>query len=209
MELAIHESSKAFPLARPPELAPSTIVNNPSVITAAERGVLDEEVIHALSSDGTNLVERLQCGDIRLVNTAWLVLQPASYRIQRRQELEALEASGASPSPLLSTEAAVRYLNTGDRSVAALSCMLHRLEPLPRCSAAPSPSCRLPPLLSRRPTRLRATVRWLAHGRQPRSDWRTIAHPADRAQAYEPATHPRPLLGRARRGWTDQTLDPS
>ena len=128
MALAVSEPSKELPPAKPPTQA---TVTERSSVTMPERGVLDDEVLRALSSDGANLVDRLQRGDIRLVNTVWLVQQPTTYRIQRRQELETLEASGASPSPLLSSETAVWLLKRGDRSVGALSCMLHRFEHLP------------------------------------------------------------------------------
>ena len=55
----------------------------------------------------------LAAGDIRLVRSAWLLAQPAGYRIVKRQELEALEASGASPSPHLRPDEAVALVREG------------------------------------------------------------------------------------------------
>jgi hypothetical protein len=46
------------------------------------------------------------CGAIRLLCVKWLLMQPDTFKMPNRQALEALEKSGASPSPLLSREAA-------------------------------------------------------------------------------------------------------
>ena len=64
----------------------------------------------------------LEAGDIRLVRSSWLLTLPEDYRIQRRQDLEALERSGTSPSPpLLSPKEAVALIRKGDRSAGSLS----------------------------------------------------------------------------------------
>ena len=52
---------------------------------------------------------------------AWLLARPDGFRLTYRQELEALERNGASPSPLLSPEEAVELIERGNRSVGALT----------------------------------------------------------------------------------------
>ena len=91
-----------------------------------KRGVLDKELLRVLcSSDHDKLVNAVQRGDIRLLNPAWLKKQPPDYRIQYRQELEQLEkkleAEGKSPLPLLKPDQAVKLIESGERSVGALS----------------------------------------------------------------------------------------
>jgi hypothetical protein len=48
-------------------------------------------------------------------------MQPDNFKMPNRQELEALEKSGASPSPLLSGEEAAALVRRGDRSIGALT----------------------------------------------------------------------------------------
>ena len=79
------------------------------------------EIIVALSKLDEPLCECLAAGHIRLLRTAWLEQQPDSYRIQRRQDLEELEADGVSPSPLLRPEEAVELIKRGDRSAGAVT----------------------------------------------------------------------------------------
>jgi hypothetical protein len=78
-------------------------------------------LLAALTALDDELVEVLGRGDIRLVRTAWVLDQPAEYVMPRRQELERLERSGASPSPLLSPEEAVALVRRGTRSAGVLS----------------------------------------------------------------------------------------
>ena len=73
-----------------------------------------------LSTLDHRLAVALQRGKIRLIRSSWLLLLPPGSRIQFRQELEALEASGEA-SPLLSPDEAVALLAEGNRSVAALT----------------------------------------------------------------------------------------
>ena len=82
---------------------------------------LDDRVAAALTALDDALVAVLARGDIKLVRAAWLLQQPADHRIQRRQDLEALEQSGASPSPLLSPAEAVALVRRGNRSAGALT----------------------------------------------------------------------------------------
>ena len=74
----------------------------------------------ALSDLDQRLLQRLQCGSIRLVRSAW-TLQSKIKRMPYRQELEELERSGESPSPLLSPDEAVALVARGDRSAGSLT----------------------------------------------------------------------------------------
>ena len=83
---------------------------------------LNDDVHQALTALDDRLVSVLEAGDIRLVRSSWLLTLPEDYRIQRRQDLEALERSGTSPSPpLLSPKEAVALIRKGDRSAGSLS----------------------------------------------------------------------------------------
>ena len=101
----------------------------PAAETEAQEPLLRDDVRLALTTLDDRLVRVLEVGDIRLVRAAWLLAQPEGYRIQRRQDLEALEQSGASPSPLISANEAVALIRKGDRSAGILSygCALCRL----------------------------------------------------------------------------------
>ena len=92
-----------------------------SLIDEQPSAALSPELLAALTALDDPLVEVLGRGDIRLVRTAWALAQPADYVMPRRQELESLERSGASPSPLLSPEEAVAVIRRGTRSAGVLS----------------------------------------------------------------------------------------
>ena len=77
--------------------------------------------MEVLSELDARLLDRLRTGDIRLLRTSWLVQRGSCSRIMRRQELEALEREGASPSPLLSPDEAFELVSQADRSVGALT----------------------------------------------------------------------------------------
>ena len=83
--------------------------------------VLPTEVLSTLTRIDDRLVEVLARGDIRLVRVAWLHQQAEDFIMPYRQQLEAMESAGASPSPLLSPEEAVELIRRGDRSVGALT----------------------------------------------------------------------------------------
>jgi hypothetical protein len=68
----------------------------------------------------SKLDDRL-CGSIRFVRAAWLLNLPPTFRMKRRQELEDLERSGMSPTPLLSPEEAVALIRACNRSVGSLT----------------------------------------------------------------------------------------
>ena len=88
---------------------------------AAATGELPPEVREALSKLDDRLVEVLKRGDARLVRSAWLLAQSADYRMQRRQDLEALAPGPSGVSPLLSAEEAVELVRRGKRSAGALT----------------------------------------------------------------------------------------
>ncbi len=79
-----------------------------------------EEMLRELSALDDRLVETLEKGDIAWVRSAW-VLQPSVDRMLRRQELEQLARSGASPSPLLEPGEAAALVRRCDRSAGALT----------------------------------------------------------------------------------------
>lgn len=63
----------------------------------------------------------LQREDIRLLRVDWLLDQPENYRMQRRQDLEKLQAVDRGQSPLLCGNEAVALVRNGAREVGALS----------------------------------------------------------------------------------------
>lgn len=94
----------------------------------AERAALRESArahlsgsMRQLSYFDDGLLGALQVGGIRLVRCAWFLAQPAGYRIVRRQDLEALEREGSSPSPLLSAQEAVELVCSGTRAMGVLT----------------------------------------------------------------------------------------
>jgi hypothetical protein len=76
-------------------------------------------VVNALTSVDSRLIEVLSKGQIKLVSTAWLLLQPDGQPWKRRQDLEALEQSGE--RPLLTAEDAVAALQAANRAIAVIS----------------------------------------------------------------------------------------
>ena len=66
---------------------------------------LPREIYDALTPLDDRLVKVLLKGDIRVLRCTWLITRPDGYRLQTRQELEALERSGGE-KPLLSLEEA-------------------------------------------------------------------------------------------------------
>ena len=87
----------------------------------ADPAPLPPEIHGILTSFDDPLVKALERGDIRLLRTSWLLAQPDDYRLQNRQELEALEAAGASPSPLMRPEEAAALVRKGTRSAGSVS----------------------------------------------------------------------------------------
>ena len=57
--------------------------------------------------------------DIKLLRVEWLLAQPDSFKMRRRQDLEKLEKPGL--SPLFAGEESVALIRSGKREVAALS----------------------------------------------------------------------------------------
>jgi hypothetical protein len=86
-----------------------------------EPSPLPPEIHRILTKFDDRLIEALKKGDIRLVRTAWLLVQSANYRLHNRQQLEALEATGVSPSPLLSADEGADLVRKGTRSAGAAS----------------------------------------------------------------------------------------
>ena len=80
---------------------------------------LSLEIHTALTAFDDRLVDSLGRSDIRLICSEWFLDQPDGCRIQRRQELEALESGGC--KPLLGHQEAVDLIQRGDRSVGALT----------------------------------------------------------------------------------------
>ena len=89
--------------------------------SAASAVAMTEEMRGVLAAFDNNLIEALRGAIIRLVCVAWLLAQPDDLKMPYRQQLEELERSGASPSPLLSPEEAVALILQGDRSVGAVT----------------------------------------------------------------------------------------
>ena len=111
-------TAQDVPVASAAAPAPSSTVVDaaPGASTA-----LPSAMYGALTVLDDRLVTVLGAGDIRLVRSAWLLAQPAGYRIVRRQDLEALEARGVSPSPLMQPDEAVALVRRGGRSAGAVT----------------------------------------------------------------------------------------
>ena len=103
--------------------SPAPVANDVTdmVSPSAAPGGMPLEMRQALSALDKGLIAVLRSGDIRLVRASWLLAQPDSFHMPYRQELEALEASGVTPSPLLSPDEAVAIIEKGDRSACILS----------------------------------------------------------------------------------------
>ena len=95
-----------------PEAAPSGLTSGTPLPPKLHRALTELDKI---------VIQVLMCGAIRLLCVKWLLMQPDNFKMPNRQELEALEKSGASPSPLLSREAAAALVRRGDRSIGALT----------------------------------------------------------------------------------------
>jgi hypothetical protein len=116
-----------------PEAAPSGLASGtpvrPTVAMGAQSELISPDVctplppkLHrALTELDKIVIQVLMCGAIRLLCVKWLLMQPDNFKMPNRQELEALEKSGASPSPLLSGEEAAALVRRGDRSIGALT----------------------------------------------------------------------------------------
>ena len=77
-----------------------------------------------LSRFDDGLLEALQIGALRLVRASWLCAQGPDYRIQRRQDLEALEQQGKhkeGEGPFLTSKEAVALVCSGKREIGVLS----------------------------------------------------------------------------------------
>ena len=83
--------------------------------------LLPPKLPKALSELDTILIDVLLSGAIRLLRVEWLMKQLDDFKMPNRQELEKLEKSGVSPSPLLSGEEAAALVRRGDRSIGALT----------------------------------------------------------------------------------------
>ena len=83
--------------------------------------LLPPKLPKALSDLDAILIEVLVSGAIRLLRVEWLMKQLDNFKMPNRQELEKLENSGESPSPLLSGEEAAALVQRGDRSIGALT----------------------------------------------------------------------------------------
>ena len=129
-EVAVERPSQAAPptavepdatLAVKPTSAFSAADVIDMVSPSATPGGMPLEMRQALSALDEQLIAVLRSGYIRLVRTSWLLAQPDGFHMPYRQVLEALEASGVTPSPLLSPDEAVALIEKGDRSACILS----------------------------------------------------------------------------------------
>ena len=66
-----------------------------------------------------DLITALECEDIRVVRTSWILGQPLEYRMQRRQDLELLD--GEATAPLLRGNEAAELVKSGKRAVGVVS----------------------------------------------------------------------------------------
>jgi hypothetical protein len=85
------------------------------------RSPLPPKLHQALTELDKIVIRVLMCGAIRLLCVKWLLMQPDNFKMPNRQELEALEKNGTSPSPLLSPQEAAALVKRGDRSIGALT----------------------------------------------------------------------------------------
>jgi hypothetical protein len=70
--------------------------------------------------DDERLVGVLAAGDIRLLRVSWLLAQPHSFRMERRQLLEQRESEREEP-PFLAPQEAVALILEGTRGVGAFT----------------------------------------------------------------------------------------
>ena len=119
----LRQSSAKFKAYLKPQAQVSTeeeVANLQSIpVTHSAHTELSPWVTQRLSRLDDRLAEVLESGDIRLVRTEWLLAQPPEYRMRRCQDLETLERSKVSPSPLLTRQEATKFLREGNRCIAA------------------------------------------------------------------------------------------
>ena len=84
-------------------------------------GKLPAEVHRALTAFDDRLADALRAAIIRLLRSEWLLAQPEDFKLPYRQQLEELERSEVSPSPLLRPEEAVALVQQGDRSLGSVT----------------------------------------------------------------------------------------
>ena len=100
-------------VARPPANASP----EPSAAAAALSHLPQE--MRALTSLDDRLLVAFEHQDIRLLRSKWLLQQPPSFRLPRRQDLEAREQEDE--SPLLSGEEAVKLIRKCKRNMGSLT----------------------------------------------------------------------------------------
>ena len=118
---AVEKPLEAAPVAEDEIVVPSSAISPSRTAPSTAPGGMPLEMHQALSALDERLIAVLRSGDIRLVRASWLLAQPDGFHMPYRQELEALEASGVTPSPLLSPDEAVAIIKKGDRSACILS----------------------------------------------------------------------------------------
>jgi hypothetical protein len=79
----------------------------------------DAAILRTLSSFDDRLTRAVANGDIRIVSTGWLLAQPESYRLERRQDLEKRESRAE--APFLTCDAAAKLIQQHNRGLGALS----------------------------------------------------------------------------------------
>ena len=79
----------------------------------------EETALAALRGFDEKLRAAVAAGHIRVLRVTWLLKQPKSWRVLRRQDLEMLEAAGE--RPFLSAEEAVALIDSGSRALGVLS----------------------------------------------------------------------------------------
>jgi hypothetical protein len=79
----------------------------------------DAAILRTLSSFDDRLTRAVANGDIRIVRTGWLLAQPESYRLERRQDLEKRESRAE--APFLTYDAAAKLIQQHNRGLGALS----------------------------------------------------------------------------------------
>ena len=99
-------------------------------VAGQQFAALPAPVYEALTAFDDRLVEALKESIVRLIYIPWLLAQPAGFKMLYRQQLEQLERSGASLSPLVDPEEAVALVRRGDRSVGAVTQYLQWLSTL-------------------------------------------------------------------------------
>ena len=90
----------------------------------AKRRPKAQSPVVILSSLDDRLVAVLERGDIRLLRVKWVEVQPEGFKIQRRQELEALQEEiekHGGLTPLLGCKEAADLIRNGKREAGALS----------------------------------------------------------------------------------------